>query len=163
MASSLWENPGSIAPCARREQRPQGTELPLRQTAGHHFLALDSGAESGRAMPGALDGGQLTHSEVHQFLNMPGLLPDGLHWDVLRLWPGIQTERTQAARKQGLELTGIRIDTQGVGYVLLDRRSGLVSNPIHYRDGRTVGMMEETCRRMPRGQISARRGIQPPG
>jgi rhamnulokinase len=128
--------------------------------AGHHFLAFDLGAASGRAMLGTLDDGQLILSEVLRFPNLPALLPDGLHWDVLRLWSEIQTALTQVARKQGLELTGIGIDAWGVDYALLDRRGGLVSNPFHYRDSRTDGMIEEACRRMPRDQIFELTGVQ---
>lgn len=61
------------------------------------LLALDLGAESGRAMLGRFDGQRLQLSEVHRFPNGPVRLPDGLHWDVLRLWNEV---------KQGLALAG---------------------------------------------------------
>jgi rhamnulokinase len=54
------------------------------------FLAIDLGAESGRAILGVLDNGKLTLKEVHRFSNGPVRLPDGLHWDVLRLWSEIK-------------------------------------------------------------------------
>ncbi|MDQ3791960.1 MAG: rhamnulokinase, partial [Actinomycetota bacterium] len=48
------------------------------------FLAVDLGAESGRAVLGRFDGEQITLEEMHRFPNVPIRLPDGLHWDVLR-------------------------------------------------------------------------------
>ncbi len=126
----------------------------------HHFLAFDLGAESGRAMLGSLAEGRLTLSEVHRFPNVPVLLPDGLHWDALRLWSEVKAALMQTVRKHGVELTGVGLDTWGVDYALLDRAGGLVSNPYHYRDPRTDGMIEKACRRMPRARIFELTGIQ---
>ena len=39
------------------------------------FLAIDLGAESGRAMLGTLEGGKLELEELHRFLNTPVRLP----------------------------------------------------------------------------------------
>jgi rhamnulokinase len=43
---------------------------------GHHFLAVDLGAESGRGMLGTLAEGKLAIAEVHRFPNIPAMLPD---------------------------------------------------------------------------------------
>jgi sugar (pentulose or hexulose) kinase len=51
----------------------------------HNFLAIDLGAESGRAILATLDGEQLSLTDIHRFPNGPVRLPDGLHWDILRL------------------------------------------------------------------------------
>lgn len=123
------------------------------------FLAIDLGAASGRAMLGALDNGRLTLSELHRFENGPVSLPDGLHWDFLRLWSEVQRALALAAHSSLPPVT-IGIDTWGVDYALLDRRGALLGNPYHYRDGRTDGMMAEAFRRMPREQIFELTGIQ---
>jgi len=52
----------------------------------HHYLAIDIGAESGRAIVGSLGDRRLALAEVHRFPNGPVRLNDGLHWDVLKLW-----------------------------------------------------------------------------
>lgn len=49
------------------------------------YLALDLGAESGRAMVGSFDGERLSVAEVHRFQNRPVRLPTGLHWDIRAL------------------------------------------------------------------------------
>jgi len=124
------------------------------------FLALDLGAESGRAMLGQFDGRRLRLSEVHRFPNSPARLPDGLHWDALRLWTEIKSGLTLAGREYGVELGGVGLDTWGVDFGLLDRHGVLISNPYHYRDSRTDGMLEEAFRRVPREEIFERTGIQ---
>ncbi|MGB8648396.1 MAG: rhamnulokinase family protein [Anaerolineae bacterium] len=125
-----------------------------------NFLAVDLGAESGRAILGALDQGRLTLTPIHRFPNIPVLTPDGLHWDVLRLWSEIKTGLSHAVHKERIELTAMGLDTWGVDYGLLDKQGTLISNPYHYRDSRTDGMIEEACRRMSREQIFERTGIQ---
>lgn len=127
---------------------------------GHHFLAFDLGAESGRAMHGTLADGKLAIAQVHRFPNIPAMLPGGLHWDVLRLWSEILSAITQVVRNEGSDLRGIGIDTWGVDYALLDRNGGLIGNPYHYRDARTNGMLAEAFRRMPREQIFELTGVQ---
>ena len=124
------------------------------------FLALDLGAESGRAILARFDGEQLSLSQVHRFPNGPIRLPDGLHWDVLRLWSEIKTGLGMAAQEHGSDLVGVGLDTWGVDFGLLDRDGALVSNPYHYRDDRTDGMIEEACRRVGRAEIFEQTGIQ---
>jgi rhamnulokinase len=129
-------------------------------TAATYFLAIDLGAESGRAMLGTLDEEHLTLEEVHRFANGPVRLPDGIHWDVLRLWSEIKTGIALAARKSGGRLASIGLDTWGVDFGLLDRGGSLLGNPYHYRDSRTAGILDELFRRMPREAIFETTGIQ---
>ncbi len=123
------------------------------------ILALDLGAESGRAMLGRFDGQRLRLTEIHRFPNGPVHLPDGLHWDVLRLWSEIRHGLALALREHKA-LAGVGLDTWGVDFGLLDRDGVLIGNPYHYRDSRTDGMIEEACRRVPRAEIFAQTGIQ---
>lgn len=127
--------------------------------SGRNYLAIDLGAESGRAITAHLTGDQLTLAEAHRFGNRPVRLPDGLHWDVLHLWSEIKSG-IAVASKSGLKLDGIGLDTWGVDFALLDRSGVLLANPHHYRDERTDGMLEAAFRRVPRAQIFAHTGIQ---
>jgi len=110
-------------------------------------------------MVATLDGDKLTLNEVHRFGNGPVRLPDGIHWDVLRLWSEIKTGIV-AAIKSGANPGGIGIDTWGVDFALLDKNGTLLGNPFHYRDARTDGMLDEAFRRVPRAEIFAQTGIQ---
>jgi rhamnulokinase len=124
------------------------------------FLAFDLGAESGRAVVGLLEGDRLRLEEVHRFPNGPVRLPDGLHWDVLRLWTEIKRGLTLVVQEHGADLAGVGLDTWGVDFGLLDRDGALISNPYHYRDSRTDGMLDEAFRRVPRAEIFEQTGIQ---
>ncbi len=124
------------------------------------YLAIDLGAESGRAILGTLDRDQLTLSEVHRFTNDPVRLPDGLHWDVLHLWSELKTALSLVAHRHTVQLAGIGIDAWGVDFALLDRQGTLIGNPFHYRDSRTDGMINEALKRLPREQIFDLTGIQ---
>src|SRR5262245_41226331 len=125
-----------------------------------HYLAIDLGAESGRAILGTFDGERLELAEQHRFPNIPVRLHDGLHWDVLRLWHEIKEAVRLAARQHGPALASVGLDTWGIDFALLDRAGALIGNPFHYRDDRTDGMMEAAFQRMPREQIFEQTGIQ---
>jgi rhamnulokinase len=128
-------------------------------THAHHYLAVDLGAESGRTILGALEEDKLTLTETHRFPNGPVRLTDGIHWDVLRLWSEIKLG-IAATIKKGIQLDGVGLDTWGVDFALLDKNHSLLSNPFHYRDARTDGMLEAAFQCMPRAQIFSNTGIQ---
>ena len=129
-------------------------------TNTRNYLAVDLGAESGRTIVGSLADGKLTLTETHRFPNGPVNLNDGLHWDVLRLWSEIKTGIGISSAKFEKQLESIGIDTWGVDFALLDKNDSLLSNPFHYRDSRTDGMLEQAFKCMPREQIFANTGIQ---
>ncbi len=122
-----------------------------------HFLAVDLGAESGRAMLGRLHAGVLSLNEVCRFANEPVLHHGSLRWDILRLWLEI---RRGLERASTTRLESVGIDTWGCDYALLGERGELLENPYHYRDRRTDGMMEAVWQRVSREQIYAITGIQ---
>jgi rhamnulokinase len=126
---------------------------------GQNYLAIDLGAESGRAILGSLDGERLSLSEVHRFSNFPVRQPDGIHWDVLRLWNEIKAGISAGVERRG-RLHAIGIDAWGVDFALLDRDGNLLSNPFHYRDTRTDGMLDRAFSRISRQAIFEQTGIQ---
>jgi len=123
------------------------------------FLAIDLGAESGRAMLGRI-GERLTLDEVHRFWNGPVHVGDHIHWDILRLWSEIQNGLRIAAGNGEGSLAGIGVDTWGVDFGLLDSSDYLIGNPYHYRDARTNGMIEAACQILPLEEIYNQTGIQ---
>ena len=125
-----------------------------------HYLALDLGAESGRAILGDLSAGKLVLEELHRFSNQPVRLPDGLYWDAIRLFHEIREGLRIAGRNRGLKLSGIGVDTWGVDFGLLDAHGELISNPRHYRDARNNGMMERTFATVPRAEVFRHTGLQ---
>ncbi|PXX48162.1 rhamnulokinase/L-fuculokinase [Hungatella effluvii] len=121
-------------------------------------LAVDYGASSGRVMLGGFDGASFTISELHRFPNDPVKLGDTMYWDVLRLFfemkQGIVKSKAYGA------ISGIGVDTWGVDFGLLDREGRLLDNPVHYRDGRTAGMMEKTLKMVGRDPLYELTGNQ---
>ena len=114
-------------------------------------LAFDFGASSGRAMIGTYEGGKLELKEIHRFSNDPVNLNGTLYWDILRLFFEIKQGITKAVNDGGFDAIGI--DTWGVDFGLLDERGNLIDNPVHYRDERTDGMMEEVFSIVPKDEI----------
>jgi sugar (pentulose or hexulose) kinase len=124
------------------------------------FLAFDLGASSGRAVLGTLENDRLALEEIHRFTNGPVAVHGTLYWDVLRLFDEMQQAMSLYAHSHGSELSGIGVDTWGVDFGLLSRDGALLSNPVHYRDKRTDGMMEEVFKRVPREEVYNQTGIQ---
>src|SRR5215211_1489204 len=77
------------------------------------FLAIDLGAESGRAMLGRLQGGTLSLDEVCRFPNEPVRQNGALQWDILRLWLEITRGLERAS---GSRLQSVGVDTWGCDY-----------------------------------------------
>lgn len=125
-----------------------------------NYLAIDLGAESGRTIVGSFAGGKLSLSETHRFPNGPVRTNDGVHWDVLRLWSDIKTGIGISSKKYKHGFESIGLDTWGVDFALLDKNNSLLSNPFHYRDSRTDGMLDEAFKGVPRAEIFSMTGIQ---
>lgn len=125
-----------------------------------NYLAIDLGAESGRTIVGTIDDCKLTLTETHRFVNRPVRVPDGLQWDVLHLWSDIKAGLDKSSKTFKNNLAGIGFDTWGVDFALLDKNKLLLSNPFHYRDARTDGMLSEAFKRLPREEIFYYTGVQ---
>jgi rhamnulokinase len=125
----------------------------------HQYLAIDLGAESGRAMLADLSGHLLKLQEVHRFPNVPVNLPTGLYWNTMGLFQEMLAGLRVAARLTA-QLESVAVDTWGVDFGLLGADGALIDNPRHYRDPRTVGLPEEMFATVPRADIFAATGIQ---
>jgi rhamnulokinase len=129
-------------------------------TSAENFCALDLGAESGRVMLGRFNGDRLKLSEIHRFESRPVRLPDGLHTDVLRIFTELKAGLAMAARKAGGAISGIGTDTWGVDFAFLDKQGALLSNPFHYRDTLTDGILPKAFKKVPRDEIFEQTGLQ---
>lgn len=121
------------------------------------MLAADFGASGGRVMAGDYDGKRLVLSCLHRFANDPVWLFDTMHWDFLRLLHELKAGISKAW-PDGADSIGV--DTWGVDFGLLDGEGRLLENPVHYRDGRTAGMLECAFRRIPRERFYEITGSQ---
>lgn len=121
-------------------------------------LAFDFGASSGRAIIGCFDGDKITLEEVHRFSNDPVSVGGTVYWDVLRLFYEIKQGIIKAKIAGGFDSIGI--DTWGVDFGLIDSEGKLMENPVHYRDVRTVGLVDEAFKTMPKEKLYGITGIQ---
>lgn len=121
-------------------------------------LAFDFGASSGRAIIGCFDGDKITLEEVHRFSNDPVSVGGTVYWDVLRLFYEIKQGIIKAKIAGGFDSIGI--DTWGVDFGLIDSEGKLMENPVHYRDARTVGLIDEAFKTMPKEKLYGITGIQ---
>jgi rhamnulokinase len=126
---------------------------------GRLVAAVDLGASSGRVMVGRVAPGELELTEVHRFSNDPVRLPDGLHWDILRLHREVLAGLREAARAAD-GLVSIGLDSWAIDYGLLDQRGSLLGDPYHYRDERTTGAAEVVHRIVAPADLYARTGLQ---
>jgi sugar (pentulose or hexulose) kinase len=99
-----------------------------------NFVAIDLGAESGRAMVGKLDGARLELELAHRFPNCPVRVAGHLYWDVPRLFAEIQNGLALAAKQCG-GIASVGVDTWGVDFGLLDKNGGLIGNQLAARGG----------------------------
>lgn len=121
-------------------------------------LAFDFGASSGRAIIGCFDGDKIALEEVHRFSNDPVSVGGTVYWDVLRLFYEIKQGIIKAKIAGGFDSIGI--DTWGVDFGLIDSEGKLMENPVHYRDARTVGLVDEAFKTMPKEKLYGITGIQ---
>ena len=121
-------------------------------------LAFDFGASSGRAIIGKFENGKIDLEEVHRFSNDPVSVNGTTYWDVLRLFYEIKQGIIKAKQAGGFDSIGI--DTWGVDFGLIDEFGCLLENPIHYRDTRTVGMIEEAEKYISKREMYDITGIQ---
>ena len=123
------------------------------------YLAFDLGADSGRAIVGNLSSEGLRLEEIHRFSNQPVMVRGTLYWDVLRLWHEIQTGLVRSLQTTK-DLKSLGLDTWGCDFALLDSNDCMMNNPVHYRDDRTVGVMDEALESVSRAEIFDLTGTQ---
>ena len=109
-------------------------------------------------MTGHAGDGRLGLREVHRFPNRPVSVLGTLHWDILRLYAGLLDGLAAAAR--GTRLASVGIDSWGVDYGLLGAGGALLGNPVHYRDARTSGVLDQVLAAVPAAEMYAVTGVQ---
>lgn len=127
--------------------------------AERKMLAIDLGASSGRGIVGSFNGNKLTLTENHRFSNDPVILNGTMYWDILRIFHEIKQSigKTVIADEN---IASMGIDTWGVDYALLGKNGQMLSNPIHYRDTRTVGAQEKVSKVIDPKELYQVAGIQ---
>lgn len=131
---------------------------PARSGSPVTVAAADLGASSGRVMVAVVGPGRLDLQEVHRFPNGGVRAGGTLHWDILRLYADVLAGLRVAARDHHLAAVGI--DSWAVDFGLLDAAGSLLGNPVHYRDERAAGAVDQVLARVPASGLYAVTGIQ---
>lgn len=108
---------------------------------GKNVLSFDLGASSGTAVMSTYDGKTITMREIHRFKNVPIMINGHLRWDIDSLFEEI-TNALEIAT-QNYQIESIGVDTWGADFGLINNKGELITAPVHYRDKRTDGMVEE--------------------
>lgn len=121
--------------------------------------AVDLGAESGRVSLGRFDGTRIEIEVIHRFPNRSTRLAGTLTWNTLELFIEIQQGLRKAGQVAGGPIASVGIDTWGCDFGILDAGGRLLGIPVHYRDKRTEGLIDEVTARIPREELFANSGI----
>lgn len=124
------------------------------------YVAFDLGAESGRGIYAYIKNGKVKLEVLRRFLNEPVELNGTLYWDLPFFFNELKKSIMLADPALKKNIISIGIDTWGCDYGLLDKKGNLLSNPVHYRDNRTKGMIEKFMKAAGREKIYEITGIQ---
>ena len=122
-------------------------------------LAFDFGASSGRMVLCKLEDGKLELEELLRFPINEIRIGGHIYWDLFRLYHEMKQGLKKAAAKR-VPIQSLAVDTWGVDYGLFDKDGNLIGNPVHYRDSRTDGMMEEIGKIIPLEELYNRTGLE---
>ncbi len=125
-----------------------------------HFLALDFGAESGRAILGTLLERQTIElKEIHRFKT--GILSIHKHyyWNIFRFYEEIITALKKVVSDENTIPQSIGVDTWGVDFGLIGSDGTILRTPFSYRDPMTETSMDAFLERMSRSEIYEKTGI----
>ncbi|MBT3243321.1 MAG: rhamnulokinase [Bacteroidetes bacterium] len=125
-----------------------------------HFLAIDIGASSGRAILGSLHENTLKLKEVHRFDNQMLFENGHYHWDVEALFEEIKKGLRLCVEQIGIKPRCLGIDTWGVDFGFLNHPGTLAGRPFAYRDHISDNAMDEVFSKIPKEELYQKTGIQ---
>lgn len=125
-----------------------------------HFLAIDIGASSGRAILGVIENDKLELREISRFVNPIVEINGRLYWNFLHLYSEI-INSLQKVKSEEIQLYSIGIDTWGVDFVCFGEDGEILRNPYSYRDTHTFGAPERFFEKiMSKEEVYKKTGIQ---
>jgi len=124
-----------------------------------YVCAVDLGAESGRVLLGCCDGARLSTQVAHRFPSRSVRLAGTLCWDMPSIYAEILVGLRLAAQMADGPISSVGIDTWGCDFGILDARGDLLGLPVHYRDSRTDGLIDEVLTHVSAEEIYRQSGI----
>lgn len=128
--------------------------------AVHRFLAIDLGAESGRAVVGLLDGKKISLKEIHRFPTRMLQWNGHSYWNIYRFYEEIINSINICVQQEKMLPESLAIDTWGVDFGFVNEDGSLNRIPYGYRDPQTVRAKEHFLKEvMPAESIYKLTGI----
>lgn len=124
-----------------------------------HYIAVDIGASSGRAILSNIDNNQIKTQEINRFANGFTTQNQQEVWDVDYLFEEIIVS-LKKAKAMGITECYLSIDTWGVDYLFLDHKGKRLQNAVSYRDSRTDTTMDKLFTEVSKYDIFQKTGIQ---
>lgn len=124
----------------------------------NYYLAIDLGASSGRHIVGYKKGNRIVLKEVYRFKTLMDDSPDGLVWDLKRIFSDIKFG-IKNAFKLYPNIVSLSIDTWGVDYVLMNN-SKEIPPFFAYRNTRNLVSNEIVNKIVPFEELYKLTGIQ---
>ncbi|MCH3917623.1 MAG: rhamnulokinase [Spirochaetia bacterium] len=103
-------------------------------------VAVDLGGSHGRLFVG---GAGHPLEKVYEFQTCYGVIGQNVYWEILGMFQNIKKGLGVAFAKYGDDIVSMGFDTWGVDYGLLDRTGQLIGLPYHFRDPRTLSVIDE--------------------
>ncbi|ETI67284.1 rhamnulokinase [Neobacillus vireti] len=122
-------------------------------------IAVDIGASSGRLVAGERKENKLEIKEIHRFANGFMEREGTSYWDIDHLLMEI-VKGLATVKKLGYETCTVGIDTWAVDYVLIDEKGNRLQEAVSYRDKRTEKTIEKLTKKISKGFIYEKTGIQ---
>lgn len=124
----------------------------------NYYLAIDLGASSGRHIVGYFKNGRIVLKEVYRFKTLMEESPDGLVWDLKRIFNDIKLGIKYAFKKYH-NIVSLAIDTWGVDYVLMNKDKEIT--PFYaYRNSRNNEAYKNVNNIIPFEELYKRTGVQ---
>ena len=123
------------------------------------FLAFDFGAESSRAVCGAIENKKLNLKEIYRFKT--GMLPMDNHfyWNIYRFYEEMLNAITLCTQKENLYPVSVAVDSWGVDFGFLAGDDTIVRIPYAYRDMQVTEAMPDFHKKIPPERIYSLTGI----
>ncbi len=124
------------------------------------YLAIDLGAESGRAVIGSLENDKIFLEEIHRFRTGMLLQNNHFYWNIYRFYEEIIKSIELCVNQFYVKPQSLAIDTWGVDFGLISDDGSLIRIPYAYRDPQSEeGMRKFLSNKMSAEQIYDLTGI----
>ena len=126
----------------------------------HHFLAIDLGAETGKAFLGTLKNrATLDLEEIHRFPTGHMFIGKHYYWNIHRFYEEVITALNKCVIDLNVIPQSIGVDSWGADFGLIGEDGSLLRIPYCYRDTMTETAIPAFLDRMPRNELYGLTGI----